>query len=134
MINSFFAKAAPSMADAGLDIGTVLWGRVPPQSGIDHGDGTVRILCSTVSDPLARMQFEYRAAVNPRLFSANAREITARRMSASDVVPGYVSPTASDFTRPVHAVSDTALAGASWSDLPVAVPSMFNTIHGSWHA
>ncbi len=132
MINSLSAKTAQGVRDVGLDISTLLLRDVPPQSGFDYDDEIARILGSTVADPLARMQFEYRATASPRLFSADAHEAAARRLSSPDFFPDHVGSTKWTLAFLTPGNSDAASANAGWLDLPAGAPAMFGAIHGSW--
>ena len=120
MIDSAVARTAATTTDAG---------RI---------DNIARVLGSTVADPLARMQFEYRAATVPRRFSADGHESAALRLAAQDFIP--------DQTRPgVWAVGVAAglagpparepeVTGSAAFDWPAGIVSLFDTVHGSMAA
>lgn len=137
MIGSAFATTAQGVRDVGLDIAAMLWRDGPPQPGGDRGDGIAQVLGSTVADPLARMQFEYRGATIPRRLSVDAHESTALRLSPLDFVPDQVGlgawafgPAATGVPAAGGKESDTA---ASFTfDWPTSVASLLGTFHGSW--
>ena len=101
-----------------------------PLSGAEQHDGVARILGSTVANPLTRMQFEYRATVGSRQFSASLHGVPALQVSAADFAPDNAAAAAWAFLAP----GTGAAAPVAGFEPPTALAPMFAIAHEIWRA